>query len=174
MSSELRKYGSTSVVQTSNIGFTSEVSDYLVVHMGPGLSNSSRTSLPPEHRGRWASTRVQANERKQRTVRGYSKLEGRNMRWRVTQSRKSKTETRKLFDTGGTSCSVDRLNRTGFGKDDPVGVLLSPGKLRCCCLRVSFTSCFATEMYVGIIYRYCIRILYKYCLPVRCTIVATA
>ena len=32
MSSELGKYGSTSVVQTSNIGFTSEVSDYLVVH----------------------------------------------------------------------------------------------------------------------------------------------
>ena len=25
----------TSVVQTSNVGFTSEVSDYLVVHMGP-------------------------------------------------------------------------------------------------------------------------------------------
>ena len=36
MSSELRKYGSTSVVQTSNIGFTSEVSNYLVVHTGPG------------------------------------------------------------------------------------------------------------------------------------------
>ena len=36
MSSELRKYGSTSVVQTSNIGFTSEVSDYLVVHTGLG------------------------------------------------------------------------------------------------------------------------------------------
>ena len=35
MSSELRKYGSTSVAQTSNIGFTSEVSDYLVVHTGP-------------------------------------------------------------------------------------------------------------------------------------------
>ena len=35
MSNELRKYGSTSVVQTSNIGFTSEVSDYLVVHTGP-------------------------------------------------------------------------------------------------------------------------------------------
>ena len=27
----------TTVVQTSNVGFTSEVSDYLVVHMGPGL-----------------------------------------------------------------------------------------------------------------------------------------
>ena len=26
----------TSVVQTSNVGFTSEVSDYLVVHTGPG------------------------------------------------------------------------------------------------------------------------------------------
>ena len=26
----------TSVVQASNVGFTSEVSDYLVVHMGPG------------------------------------------------------------------------------------------------------------------------------------------
>ena len=25
-----------SVVQTSNVGFTSEVSDYLVVHTGPG------------------------------------------------------------------------------------------------------------------------------------------
>ena len=37
MSSELRKQGSTSVVQTSNIGFTSEVSDYLVVHTGPGV-----------------------------------------------------------------------------------------------------------------------------------------
>ena len=36
MSSELPKYGSTFVVQTSNIGFTSEVSDYLVVHTGPG------------------------------------------------------------------------------------------------------------------------------------------
>ena len=35
MSSELRKYGSTSVVHTPNIGFTSEVSDYLVVHTGP-------------------------------------------------------------------------------------------------------------------------------------------
>ena len=40
MSSELRKYGSTSVVQTSNIGFTSEVSDYLVVHTGPGWVKS--------------------------------------------------------------------------------------------------------------------------------------
>ena len=28
----------TSVVQTSNVGFTSEVSDYLVVHTGPGRS----------------------------------------------------------------------------------------------------------------------------------------
>ena len=37
MSSELRKYGSTSVVQTSNISFTSEVSDYLVVHTGHDL-----------------------------------------------------------------------------------------------------------------------------------------
>ena len=27
----------TSVVQTSNVGFTFEVSDYLVVHMGPDL-----------------------------------------------------------------------------------------------------------------------------------------
>ena len=27
----------TSVVQASNVGFTSEVSDYLVVHTGPGL-----------------------------------------------------------------------------------------------------------------------------------------
>ena len=36
MSSELRKYGSTAVVQTSSVGFTSEVSDYLVVHTGPG------------------------------------------------------------------------------------------------------------------------------------------
>ena len=35
MSSELGKYGSTSVVQTWNVGFTSEVSDYLVVHTGP-------------------------------------------------------------------------------------------------------------------------------------------
>ena len=26
----------TSVVQTSNVGFTSEVSDYLVLHTGPG------------------------------------------------------------------------------------------------------------------------------------------
>ena len=33
--SEFRKYRSTSVVQTSHIGFTSEVSDYLVVHTGP-------------------------------------------------------------------------------------------------------------------------------------------
>ena len=27
----------TTVVLTSNVGFTSEVSDYLVVHTGPGL-----------------------------------------------------------------------------------------------------------------------------------------
>ena len=27
----------TTEVQTSNVGFTSEVSDYLVVHTGPGL-----------------------------------------------------------------------------------------------------------------------------------------
>ena len=27
----------TSEVQTSNVGFTSEVSDYLVVHTGPGV-----------------------------------------------------------------------------------------------------------------------------------------
>ena len=27
----------TTAVQTSNVGFTSEVSDYLVVHTGPGL-----------------------------------------------------------------------------------------------------------------------------------------
>ena len=36
MSSELRKYGSTAVVQTPSVGFTSEVSDYLAVHNGPG------------------------------------------------------------------------------------------------------------------------------------------
>ena len=40
MSSELGKYGSTSVVQTSNVGFTSEVSHYLVVHTGPGRNTS--------------------------------------------------------------------------------------------------------------------------------------
>ena len=40
MSNELRKYGSPSVVQTSNIGFTSEVSDYLVVHTGPDDLNT--------------------------------------------------------------------------------------------------------------------------------------
>ena len=28
----------TTVIQTSNVGFTSEVSDYLVVHTGPGHS----------------------------------------------------------------------------------------------------------------------------------------
>ena len=33
----------TSVVQTSNVGFTSEVSDYLVVHTGPGEHQSLRT-----------------------------------------------------------------------------------------------------------------------------------
>ena len=27
----------TTVVQTLNVGFTSEVSDYIVVHMGPGV-----------------------------------------------------------------------------------------------------------------------------------------
>ena len=31
----------TSVVQTSNVGFTSEVSDYLVVHMGPGALHTA-------------------------------------------------------------------------------------------------------------------------------------
>ena len=36
MSSELGKYGSTSVVQASSISFTFEVSDHLVVHTGPG------------------------------------------------------------------------------------------------------------------------------------------
>ena len=30
----------TTVVQTSNVGFTSEVSDYLVVHTGPGLAKT--------------------------------------------------------------------------------------------------------------------------------------
>ena len=34
MSSELRKNGSTSVAQTSNVGFTSQVSHHLVVHRG--------------------------------------------------------------------------------------------------------------------------------------------
>ena len=29
-----------SVLQTSNVGFTSEVSDYLVVHTGPGVKSS--------------------------------------------------------------------------------------------------------------------------------------
>ena len=32
----------TSVVQTSNVGFTSEVSDYLVVHTGPGHHSIGR------------------------------------------------------------------------------------------------------------------------------------
>ena len=32
------------VVQTSNVGFTSEVSDYLVVHTGPGLYVLSSSS----------------------------------------------------------------------------------------------------------------------------------
>ena len=31
----------TSVVQTSNVGFASEVSDYLVVHTGPGVIASA-------------------------------------------------------------------------------------------------------------------------------------
>ena len=31
----------TSVVQASNFGFTSEVSDYLVVHTGPGVLGSA-------------------------------------------------------------------------------------------------------------------------------------
>ena len=35
----------TSVVQTSNVGFTSEVSDYLVVHTGHGLSRALRSQL---------------------------------------------------------------------------------------------------------------------------------
>ena len=39
MSSELGKYGSTTVVQTFNVGFTSEVSHYLVVHTGPGVAD---------------------------------------------------------------------------------------------------------------------------------------
>ena len=45
MNSELRKYGSTSVVQTSNIGFTSEVSDYLVVHTGPGVNERKKENI---------------------------------------------------------------------------------------------------------------------------------
>ena len=45
MSSELPKYGSTSVVQTSNIGFTSEVSDYLVVHTGPEQQTNVTTAI---------------------------------------------------------------------------------------------------------------------------------
>ena len=32
----------TSVVQTSNVGFTSEVSDYLVVHTGPGPETAGK------------------------------------------------------------------------------------------------------------------------------------
>ena len=37
----------TTVVQTSNVGFTSEVSDYLVMHTGPGfkLQNPSLAGL---------------------------------------------------------------------------------------------------------------------------------
>ena len=40
----------TTEVQTSNVGFTSEVSDYLVVHTGPGLCGGpepSGTGSPP-------------------------------------------------------------------------------------------------------------------------------
>ena len=47
MSSELGKYGSTAVVQTSNIGFISEVSDYLVVHTGPGKSYPETAGIDP-------------------------------------------------------------------------------------------------------------------------------
>ena len=37
----------TSVVQTSNVGFTSEVSDYLVVHTGPERRRAMSTELRP-------------------------------------------------------------------------------------------------------------------------------
>ena len=33
----------TSVVQTSNVGFTSEVPDYLVVHTGPRIKTITHT-----------------------------------------------------------------------------------------------------------------------------------
>ena len=35
----------TTEVQTLNVGFTSEVSDYLVVHTGPGVSWAASLSL---------------------------------------------------------------------------------------------------------------------------------
>ena len=37
----------TSVVQTSNVGFTSDVSDYLVVHTGPGVLESPQRLAAP-------------------------------------------------------------------------------------------------------------------------------
>ena len=41
-----------SVVQTSNVGFTSEVSDYLVVHTGPDVSHDWLTRRGVVGRGR--------------------------------------------------------------------------------------------------------------------------
>ena len=38
----------TSVVQTSNVGFTSEVSDYLVVHTGPGEATARAAGTETE------------------------------------------------------------------------------------------------------------------------------
>ena len=39
-----------SVVQTSNVGFTCEVSDYLVVHTGPGQAGRNRHPEPDRQR----------------------------------------------------------------------------------------------------------------------------
>ena len=51
----------TTEVQTSNVGFTSEVSDYLVVHTGPGRTRGELSSL--DDLPRTADSRGRLSER---------------------------------------------------------------------------------------------------------------
>ena len=109
MSSELRKYGSTSVAQTSNIGFTSEVSDYLVVHTGPeqqhetSRQSDGRTDHPSFHRSN--SYRTKTNTQGH-TPTDIPKLEHflAKMKARKIKVSKYATESLRMLENTQTKC----------------------------------------------------------------------
>ena len=63
----------TSVVQTSNVGFTSEVSDYLVVHMGPDVEQ-----IWPDKSGCKGQQQSRGTLKKKKNRGAYCRLDGKN------------------------------------------------------------------------------------------------
>ena len=116
----------TSVVLTSNVGFTSEVSDYLVVHMGPGgdqifsnirqelspLKNKTSVTLQwiPSHCG------VGGNEEADRLSKMGSKLEQSAQPMSYSEAKtilrnNFRTEWQQRLDIGTEEDSIHQLDR---------------------------------------------------------------